>query len=97
MRGGNAAPDISDAWLIVGLGNPGSAYGGTRHNVGYRVAGRLARRHNIELKHSGVASVGLGEIDGQKVIVACPRTFMNKSGDALAALVERFEKSRSTG
>lgn len=77
--------------LAVGLGNPGSRYANTRHNVGYKVIGRLARRRGIELKHSGVASVGLGEIGEQKVVLARPRTFMNKSGDAIRALVERFK------
>ncbi|MPZ23051.1 MAG: aminoacyl-tRNA hydrolase [Dehalococcoidia bacterium] len=77
-------------YLIVGLGNPGSAYAGTRHNLGYRVIGRLAKLEGIELKHSGVASVGLGSVEDREVALARPRTFMNKSGDALAALVERF-------
>lgn len=75
---------------MVGLGNPGSAYANTRHNVGYRVVGRLARRSSIDLKHSGIASVGVGEIEGRETILARPRTFMNKSGDALRALVDRF-------
>ena len=83
-------PSGEQLLLIVGLGNPGARYANTRHNVGYKVIGRLARRHNIELKHSGVASVGIGKIDAQDVALARPRTFMNKSGDAIRALVDRF-------
>jgi peptidyl-tRNA hydrolase, PTH1 family len=84
-------PDDGDSTLIVGLGNPGKQYAGTRHNVGYRVVGRLSRRNGIDLKHSGVASVGQGRIEGKPVILGRPRTFMNKSGDALVALLERFK------
>jgi peptidyl-tRNA hydrolase, PTH1 family len=76
--------------LIVGLGNPGAKYANTRHNVGYKVVGRLAKRQAIELSRSGVASVGLGQIGRQEVVLARPRTFMNKSGDAIRALVDRF-------
>jgi PTH1 family peptidyl-tRNA hydrolase len=84
-------PPGEELLLIVGLGNPGSRYANTRHNVGYKVIGRLARRLGIELKHSGVASVGVGKIGEQNVVLARPRTFMNKSGDAIRALVDRFK------
>ncbi|MEX2236330.1 MAG: aminoacyl-tRNA hydrolase [Dehalococcoidia bacterium] len=84
-------PHGEDLTLIVGLGNPGATYANTRHNVGYRVVGRLARRNAIELTHSGVASVGLGQIAGRDVALARPRTFMNKSGQAIRALVDRFQ------
>ncbi|HEX5940129.1 MAG TPA: aminoacyl-tRNA hydrolase [Dehalococcoidia bacterium] len=83
-------PPGDELLLIVGLGNPGAKYAHTRHNVGYKVVGLLSKRHAIELSHSGVASVGLGRIVQQDVVLARPRTFMNKSGDAIRALVDRF-------
>ena len=67
--------------LIVGLGNPGTKYAGTRHNVGFSVIVGLADKYNIELsekKHKAI--YGRGMIEGEKVILAMPQTFMNLSG-----------------
>lgn len=73
--------------LVVGLGNPGPEYSSTRHNVGFRVAERLARRLRLgawrRSQHSLVAS---GEVRGRPVAVALPQTYMNRSGEAAAAL-----------
>ena len=68
-------------YLIVGLGNPGSKYEGTRHNVGFDVADRLARRHRIRLdseKFDGRCDTGI--ISNQKVTLLKPMDFMNRSG-----------------
>jgi PTH1 family peptidyl-tRNA hydrolase len=76
-------------WLIIGLGNPGKEYRLTRHNVGFRVVDRLARKHGIQFKkrHKG-AQVGEGIIGAEKVILAKPMTYMNKSGVAVRTLVK---------
>ena len=77
--------------LIVGLGNPGKAYAGNRHNVGYWTVNRLARKHGIELDDSSQASLGRGAIGGHDVALAKPRTFVNQSGKAIWNLVKRLE------
>ncbi len=78
--------------LIVGLGNPGAEYEGTRHNVGFEVIALLAARHGISVSKRGFKSVyGEGTIKGEKVLLARPMTFMNLSGEAAAAFM-RFYK-----
>jgi PTH1 family peptidyl-tRNA hydrolase len=78
--------------LIVGLGNPGREYAGTRHNVGFEVIELLARRHGIAVnKRNFSALLGEGMIAGQRVLLACPMTYMNLSGEAVAAIA-RFYK-----
>jgi PTH1 family peptidyl-tRNA hydrolase len=76
--------------LVVGLGNPGEEYAGTRHNVGVAVVELLARRHGGQLKkskeHALVAEVRIGS---HRVALAYPQTFMNDSGRAVAPLVRR--------
>ena len=78
----------SDRWLIVGLGNPGPAYAHNRHNVGYWCANRLARLHGIQLKARRLAALGEGEIAGVGVMIVKPRTYVNKSGHAVAAALK---------
>jgi len=79
--------DTKIGTLIVGLGNPGREYQETRHNVGFRVVERLAERHGIDLrKHRHQAAYGEGRIAGQPVLLAKPLTYMNLSGQAVAAL-----------
>lgn len=77
-------------WLIVGLGNPGPAYSHNRHNVGYWSVNRLARLHGIPLKARRLATIGQGSIAGVPVLLAKPRTFVNRSGHAVAALLRNF-------
>lgn len=82
--------------LIVGLGNPGSEYEGTRHNVGFEVIDLLARRHNIAVSKRNFKSVyGEGSIGGEKALLMRPMTFMNLSGEAVGAMA-RFYKLEST-
>ena len=79
-------------WLVVGLGNPGAQYEGTRHNVGFEVVELLARRHNIAVQKRGFQAVyGDGSIGGERVILARPMTFMNLSGEALAAIARYYK------
>jgi len=78
--------------LIVGLGNPGRKYANNRHNIGFMCLNRFARRHGIRFdKRQCQARIGSGEVAGNKVIVARPQTFMNRSGEAVSRLVKRFE------
>ncbi len=76
----------------MGLGNPGSQYAGTRHNVGADVIDVLAARHKERLRpsrreHSLVAEAHVG---GRRLALACPQTYMNESGRALPPLLRRF-------
>jgi PTH1 family peptidyl-tRNA hydrolase len=80
----------AQTWLIVGLGNPGPAYSHNRHNVGYWSVNRLARLHGIPLKVRRLATIGEGSIAGVPVLLAKPRTFVNRSGHAVAALLRNF-------
>src|SRR5690242_1717896 len=81
-----------DMKLIVGLGNPGAEYAGTRHNVGFEVIEELARRHNIPVtKRSFRSLVGEGQIGKERVLLARPQTYMNLSGEAVASMI-RFYK-----
>ncbi len=77
--------------LVVGLGNPGAEYAGTRHNVGGEAVDLLAARHQGKLSaEKGLRSrVGEIRIDGLRVLLAVPTTYMNESGIAVAALVRR--------
>lgn len=84
----------ADKWLIVGLGNPGPEYSHNRHNVGYWCVNRLARLHGISLKARRLAAYGEGSIRGTPVLLAKPRTFVNRSGQAAASLLRNFKIKR---
>ncbi len=75
--------------LIVGLGNPGRRYQGTRHNIGARVIDTLARRHQVALREEGWADVGALTLDGARMLLARPQTYVNVSGTAVADLRRR--------
>jgi PTH1 family peptidyl-tRNA hydrolase len=78
--------------LIVGLGNPGKEYSGSRHNVGFRCVTHLAKLHGIAFNRQQCrAKVGVGTIEGVDVVLAKPRTFMNASGESVRLLVQRFK------
>jgi PTH1 family peptidyl-tRNA hydrolase len=75
-------------WVIIGLGNPGTAYAHTRHNIGFMVVETLARRWGIPLRDVDDAlRVGHGSIADRPVVLAEPRAYMNRSGEALAGLL----------
>ncbi len=78
--------------LVVGLGNPGRQYQGSRHNVGVEVVEELARRAGERLKPSKDAEALVAEtrIDGHRVALAFPTTYMNESGRAVGPLTRRF-------
>ena len=71
-------------YLIVGLGNPEPEYSNTRHNMGFDVLNKLSEKYNIKINKSGFKSLyGVGNIEGEKVILCKPQTFMNLSGEAV--------------
>src|SRR6478609_3890159 len=79
-------------WLIVGLGNPGSRFAGTRHNAGFMAVDELAQRHRLQFaSRQANAEIARGKIGDSAVILAKPRTYMNLSGQSVGALA-RFYK-----
>jgi len=82
--------------VIVGLGNPGRRYSKTRHNLGFMVLDRLASIYDIKLNRKGFDSEwGEGYIEGEKVILMKPQTFMNLSGKAVKGMLKK-EKAESS-
>jgi peptidyl-tRNA hydrolase, PTH1 family len=83
---------MSSKYLIVGLGNPGRDYAKTRHNVGFLVVDELAKRHNItNFTTERKALVADGVINGKRVILAKPQTYMNLSGEAVRGLLDYYK------
>lgn len=83
---------MTDLNLIVGLGNPGKEYENTRHNVGWRVLDELARRYGLKFdKKEKKAITASGVINGKKVILAKPQTYMNLSGESVRGLVDFYK------
>lgn len=78
--------------LIVGLGNPGLLYTGSRHNIGFQAIKALAREYKVSLKkESRIAALsGRCKIDSLEVMLAMPLTFMNCSGQAVSSLVKKY-------
>lgn len=93
MRRGAKRPLPSGIeWLVVGLGNPGREYVDTRHNVGERAVRDLADRHGERLRPGRDDSVAASiQLDGTRVALAVPLTYMNDSGRAVAALTRRHQ------
>ena len=79
-------------FIIVGLGNPERKYDGTRHNIGFSAITVIADKYNVSMdtkKHKAVC--GKGYIEGQKVILAMPQTYMNLSGESVRELVDYYK------
>lgn len=89
------ASQVNNAWLVVGLGNPGDKYSATRHNIGFVVADELAKRYAGKFsphKYRALVSevrLGAGR-EVPKLIIVKPLTYMNDSGDAVAPLAKYF-------
>jgi len=78
--------------LIVGLGNPGYQYHLTPHNLGFMAVDQLAERCGVEIAHREAGALTAAtELEGQPVVLAKPKTFMNLSGMAVARLLEQYE------
>ena len=79
-------------YIIAGLGNPTLQYEGTRHNVGFDVIDTLADKYNISVDaRKSRAFIGKGMIEGQKVILVKPQTYMNLSGESIRGLVDYYK------
>ena len=79
-------------YVIAGLGNPDKKYEKTRHNVGFDVIDAMAKKYNVELtekKHKAIC--GSGYIAGQKVLLVKPQTYMNLSGESIAAILNFYK------
>lgn len=79
--------------LIIGLGNPGKEYEHTPHNVGFMAVDKIASEHNLTfgLSQKHKAMIAEGNIDGEKVILLKPLTYMNLSGNAVRTYVEYYK------
>ncbi|MGL5245941.1 MAG: aminoacyl-tRNA hydrolase [Sarcina sp.] len=81
-------------FLIVGLGNPGKEYDMTRHNIGFEVIDYISDKYNIDLNRIKFKGVfGEGFIDGKKVILLKPTTYMNLSGESIKAVMDFYKLS----
>lgn len=79
-------------YIVVGLGNPGKDYDKTRHNAGFEVIDKLADEYNISMdikKHKGIC--GKGVIEGQRVVLVKPQTYMNLSGECVAEVMNFYK------
>jgi len=78
-------------FLIVGLGNPGKEYEDTRHNIGFKVVDNIAKEYNIEINRQKFkGTYGEGFIDGEKVMLLKPTTYMNLSGESVREVMEFY-------
>lgn len=96
-RAGISERRRTQMYIIAGLGNPKREYENTRHNIGFDVIEELAEQENIgvlEMKHKAV--IGKGYIEGQKVILAKPQTFMNLSGESIRELADYYKVDATT-
>ena len=79
-------------YIIAGLGNPGLPYEGTRHNAGFDVIDVLAREYNISVDYrKNRALIGKGAIEGRKVLLVKPQTYMNLSGESIRSLLDYYK------
>ena len=93
LKGPLETPDL----IIVGLGNPEPQYLNTRHNAGWWLVDLLAERHRIDIKRAhSTTRLGIGKIDGHTVALAKPRTYVNRSGNAVNYLLTRFGVGRDS-
>ena len=79
-------------YLIVGLGNPEEEYSNTRHNMGFDVINKISKKYNIDVnKNKFNGLFGKGEIEGEKVILVKPQTYMNLSGEAVKGFADFYK------
>jgi PTH1 family peptidyl-tRNA hydrolase len=92
-RGGkrSSEPEATPDLIVVGIGNPGPKYEGSRHNVGFWGIDKLVTRYEIPLADKRrTCALGTGVIDGHNVVLAKPRTYVNESGIAVKYLLDRY-------
>ena len=79
-------------YIIAGLGNPGREYEGTRHNVGFMTLDALADKYNIDVREKAFKGlIGKGMIEGNKVILVKPQTYMNLSGECIRQVMDYYK------
>ncbi|XP_031490943.1 chloroplastic group IIB intron splicing facilitator CRS2-B, chloroplastic-like isoform X2 [Nymphaea colorata] len=79
-------------WLVVGLGNPGNKYHGTRHNVGFEMIDRISKEEGIIMNTiQSKALIGIGSIGEVPVLLAKPQTYMNFSGESVGPLAAYYQ------
>lgn len=79
-------------YLIVGLGNPEEDYSNTRHNMGFNTINKIAKEYDIEVNKKKFKGLyGTGMIEGKKVILLKPQTFMNLSGESVKEVVDFYK------
>jgi peptidyl-tRNA hydrolase, PTH1 family len=77
-------------WIVAGLGNPGSRYSRTRHNIGFQVLDELAKRHGLEFREKADYRICNGSVEGDEIVLVEPLTFMNRSGTAVRKVAGKF-------
>ena len=79
-------------YLIVGLGNPEEEYSHTRHNMGFDTVNKLAKQYDIEINKKKFKGIyGVGNIEGEKVIILKPQTYMNLSGESIKEAIDFYK------
>ena len=79
-------------YLIVGLGNPEKDYSNTRHNMGFQAINKIAKQYEIGITRSKFKGLyGTGKIEGEKVILLKPQTFMNLSGESIKEIMQFYK------
>lgn len=90
----SGAPVAAANWLIIGLGNPGSQYEKTRHNLGFMLVDRLAAEAQTAVKREECrALIGRAVIENQTAELAKPQTFMNLSGESVSCLLKKADRA----
>ena len=79
--------------LIVGLGNPGFEYVANRHNIGFMVLDEILKDRDVKIRRRCQSQLAELEIQGQRILLQKPQTFMNSSGDAVKKLCRRYKVS----
>ena len=91
-KSGNKTEEENIMYIIAGLGNPGSKYAHTRHNAGFEAIDCLADRYRIDISTKKFQALcGSGVIEGQKVLLLKPQTYMNLSGESLRAACDFYK------
>lgn len=79
-------------YVIIGLGNPEKDYSNTRHNMGFNVINKIAKEYEIEItKNKFKGLYGSGIIEGEKVILLKPQTYMNLSGESIKEVIQFYK------
>lgn len=79
-------------WIVAGLGNPGIQYEGTRHNAGFAALDMLAAKNGVRIDRAKFKALcGIGQVAGKRVLLLKPQTFMNLSGEAVAAAAHFYK------